>query len=258
MKSELTTLYSLEGRSALVTGGTSGIGFMAARGLLLAGAVVYVVGRNEDNCKQQAQALSEYGNCHYLVADLSLEKGISDLIEQIKNEIPELSILVNNAGMTGHSPLGEYAASLIDDVFHLNFKTPLMLIQGLLPLLESNASAAKPSQIINTGSVAAMLTSTPDSWAYGPSKAGLHHLTKMLAKKLAPKNVQVNAIAPGLFPSKMSAWIVDDEEATKASLALIPANRLGESNDIASLIIYIASSRYLTGTVIPIDGGYSL
>lgn len=258
MTLDLTSFYSLQGRTAIVTGGTSGIGYMAARGLLLAGAQVFIVGRSESTCKSQASELSAHGECHYMVADLSDEKGVLSLAAEVKERAPSVSTLLNNAGITGRSPFEEYSNELLSDVIDLNFKAPFMLMQAFMPLLKANASADTPAQIINTGSVAAILTSTPDSWAYGPSKSGLHHLTKMLAKKYAPDNVFINAIAPGLFPSKMSSWIVDDDEATQASLALIPAGRLGESDDIASLIIYIASSRYLTGTVIPLDGGYSL
>lgn len=258
MKTELSRLYSLNNRTAIVTGGTSGIGLMASRGLLLAGAQVFIVGRSEDSCKAQAESLSELGDCRYLVADLGKEGGVDSLVAQIEGRAPLVSILLNNAGITGHSPLGEYSKELLDSVIELNLKAPFMLTQSLLPLLKSNASQAQPAQVINTGSVAAIINSTPDSWAYGPSKAGLHHMTKMLAKKLTPDHIHINAIAPGLFPSKMSAWIVEDDAATEASLENIPAGRLGEPDDIASLIVFIASSRYLTGTVIPLDGGYSL
>lgn len=254
----LNQLFSLTGRTAVVTGGTSGIGLMIARGLLLAGASVFIVGRNPTTCKETCQALSSYGQCHFITADISVSKGITTLVETLNNNAPDLSILVNNAGITGHAPLGEYSEALWEDIVTLNLKAPFMLIQALLPLLKKNASGPRPSHIINTGSIAALINSTPNSWAYGPSKAALHHLTKTLAKKLTPEHIHVNAIAPGLFPSKLSAWIMEDDEASSASLQQIPAGRHGEPDDIAGLIIFIAASQYLTGTVLTLDGGLSL
>lgn len=256
--SEVLEGFSLAGRRALVTGGTSGIGFMMARGLAGAGARVTITGRAAETCEARAKEISEVGECDFLVADLGAADGVEGLAAAVRSRIPDLDVLVNNAGITAHAPFGEYPRSHWDEVLDLNLKAPFLLTQALHPILKANATAARPSHVINTGSVAGLVHTTPDSYAYGPSKAALHHVTRVLARKLAPEHVHVNAIAPGLFPSKMSAWIMDDAPVREASAKRIPAGRFGEEKDVAALVVYLVSSSYLTGTVIPLDGGLSL
>ena len=262
MMDAVPAMFSLSGRAALVTGGTSGIGRMIAEGLVAAGARVVVVGRDAAKTAEVAGDIGTSGAgdgaCVPLAADVTTEAGLAALVEGAGRLAPDLSILVNNAGITAHSPFGTYPGSHFDNVMALNVKAPFLIAQGLHPILKANARAERPSQIVNIGSVAALMTTTPDSYAYGPSKAALHHMTRVLSRKLAPDRICVNAIAPGLFPSRMSAWITEDPAAVKATTERIPLGRLGEPSDIAGLVVYVASSRYLTGAVIPLDGGMAL
>jgi NAD(P)-dependent dehydrogenase (short-subunit alcohol dehydrogenase family) len=256
--SGLHRLFALEGRTALVTGGTGGIGEMIARGLLIAGARVFITGRDAGAVAEKAAELCGSGDCEAMTADVATQRGRDALVVETAERAPALSILVNNAGMTAHNPLGSYTEAQWDAVYGLNVKAPFFLIQALRGVLKANASPGQPSQVINVGSVAALVSTTPDSYAYGGSKAALHHLTRVLARKLAGDGIHVNAIAPGLFPSKMSAWIVDDDTLRDGALNNIPAGRLGQADDIAAVAISIAASRYLTGDIIAVDGGLGL
>jgi NAD(P)-dependent dehydrogenase (short-subunit alcohol dehydrogenase family) len=254
----LHRLFALEGRAALVTGGTSGIGEMIARGLLIAGARVFITGRDARVAAKRAAELCRFGDCEAMTADVATQRGREALVAEVIERVPSLSILVNNAGMTAHNPFGSYTEAQWDAVYGLNVKAPFFLVQALRNVLKANACPEQPSQVINVGSVAGFVSTTPDSYAYGGSKAALHHLTRVLARKLAGDGIHVNAIAPGLFPSKMSAWIVDDDTLRDGALNNIPAGRLGQADDIAAVAISIAASRYLTGDIIAVDGGLGL
>jgi len=258
----MAALFSLAGRTALVTGGTSGLGEMFARGLLMAGARVFITGRDKAKADAAAAALAseagEGADCRAFAADLADDASLQGLVAEVAAQAPDLSILVNNAGMTAHAPFGEYPAAHFDALLDLNVKAPFMLAQGLHPVLRANASSARPAHILNVGSIAGLITTTPGSFAYGPGKAAVHHMTRVLARKLAPDRICVNAVAPGLFPSRMSAWVVDDPATLKATLGHIPLGRTGEPDDLARLIIYIASSSYMTGAIITLDGGLAL
>ncbi|NIB40499.1 SDR family oxidoreductase [Pseudomaricurvus alkylphenolicus] len=262
MKTCLNSLFSLEGRTALITGGTSGIGLMMARSLMLAGARVILVGRNPENCQQKISELNDTirtsPTAEFISADLSSEEGLDILVTKLISRTEKLSILINNAGMTAHSPLGTYPGSHFDDIMALNVKTPFLLAQALLPQLKANATAGRPSHIINTGSIGGIVHTTPDSFAYGPSKAALHHMTKVLAKRLASDHILVNALAPGLFPSKMSAWITEDPSTLDSVSQQIPVGRIGHPDDIARALIALVSGSYQTGTIVALDGGMAL
>lgn len=250
--------FSLAGRSALVTGGTSGIGEMMARGLLLGGARVFIVGRNPDTCAIKAGELSEHGDCGWIAADLADPGSIDALAAQTTEKAPDLGIVVNNAGITARAPFGEFPLENWNAVLGVNLVAPFMLVQALHPLLKVNATAERPSQVINTGSVAGLTAASPDSYAYGSSKAALHHLTRILARKLAPEHIHVNTVAAGMFPSKMTEWVIGDESMSSRALSAIPTGRFGTADDIAAISIAIASNRYMTGAVIPFDGGLAL
>ncbi|WP_422911622.1 SDR family oxidoreductase [Pseudomonas sp. MAC6] len=252
--------FSLQGRTALVTGGTRGIGKMIAKAFVEAGATVYVCARDGEACAQTATELSAFGTCHGIAANLASEDGVKVLAEQLAGQIGSLDILVNNAGTTWGAPLESYPAKGWEKVMQLNVTSVFSCIQKLLPLLRKGGSAANPARVINIGSVAGITSHGEDAYAYGPSKAALHQLSRMLARELVGQHINVNVIAPGRFPSKMTQFIAQDEAAMAEDCALIPMQRWGREEEMAALAISLASTAgaYMTGAIIPIDGGFHL
>ena len=252
--------FSLQGRTALVTGGTRGIGKMIAKAFLEAGATVYICARDGEACAQTAAELSAFGTCHGMAANLASEEGAQALAAQLAEQVECLDILVNNAGTTWGAPLESYPAKGWEKVMQLNVTSVFSCIQQLLPLLRKAGSAASPARVINIGSVAGITSHGEDAYAYGPSKAALHQLSRMLARELVGQHINVNVIAPGRFPSKMTQFIAQDDAAMAEDCALIPMKRWGREEEMAALAISLASSAgaYMTGTIIPIDGGFHL
>jgi NAD(P)-dependent dehydrogenase (short-subunit alcohol dehydrogenase family) len=249
-------LFSVEGKVALVTGGSRGIGLMIARGFVEAGARVYVSSRKADACERVAKELSRGGACAALPADLSSEAGALRLAAELAAREPALHVLVNNAGANWGAPLEEYPDSAWDKVLALNVKSIFHLTRACLPRLQAAAAAEDPARVINIGSIDGLHVPVLETYAYSTSKAAVHHLTRVLARRLAPR-VTVNALAPGPFESKMME--VTLERFRDAIVAACPLGRIGEPDDMAGAAIYLASraGRYLTGAVIPVDGGIS-
>ncbi len=252
--------FSLQGRTALVTGGTRGIGKMIAKAFVEAGAKVYVCARDGEACAQTAEELSAFGSCHGIAANLAHEEGVQALATQLAGEIDQLDILVNNAGTTWGAPLESYPVKGWEKVMQLNVTSVFSCIQQLLPLLRKAGSAANPARVINIGSVAGITAHGEEAYAYGPSKAALHQLSRMLARELVEQHINVNVIAPGRFPSKMTRHIAEDATAMAEDSALIPMKRWGREEEMAALAISLASTAgaYMTGVIVPIDGGFSL
>ncbi|MGE8362456.1 SDR family oxidoreductase [Pseudomonas sp.] len=252
--------FSLQGRTALVTGGTRGIGKMIAKGFLDAGATVYLCARDGAACAETARELSAYGPCHGLTANLATEEGAQALAAELSGRLDHLDILVNNAGTTWGAPLESYPAKGWEKVMQLNVTAVFSCTQQLLPLLRKAGSAQNPARVINIGSVAGLTSHGENAYAYGPSKAALHQLSRMLARELVGQHINVNVIAPGRFPSKMTQHITNDEAAMAEDVALIPMQRWGREEEMAALAISLASSAgaYMTGAIIPIDGGFHL
>ena len=199
----MKNLFSIEGKTALVTGGSRGIGEMIAAGFLANGAKVYISSRKAETCDATAKRLQEEygGECISLPADLSNLEGIESLVGQLSDT--SLDILVNNAGASWGEPIDEYSEKGWDKVMDTNVKGVFFLTQKLLPLLRSSGTAEDPSRVINIGSIDGIKTGLFDAFSYGPSKAALHHLTRVLAASLVKENIIVNAIAPGPFPTWM-------------------------------------------------------
>ncbi|MFI5395281.1 MAG: SDR family oxidoreductase [Candidatus Binatia bacterium] len=250
-------LFSIAGKAAVVTGGSRGIGLMIARGYAEAGAKVYVSSRKREVCDRVAAELSAHGTCISIPADLSTEAGAKSLAQEIARREPALHILVNNAGANWGAPLAEYPDSAWDKVLALNLKGPFFLTRELLGLLEKGARPGDPARVINIGSIDGLTAPRLETYAYSASKAALHHMTRVLARALAPRGITVNAVAPGPFESKMMAETLD--QFRDIIIATCPLGRIGEPEDMAGVAIYLASraGAYLTGTVIPVDGGIS-
>lgn len=253
----MSELFSIEGKTALVTGGSRGIGLMIARGFVTAGARVYISSRKQEVCDEVAAELSKIGVCVSLPADLSREQECQRLAGEIAEREPHLHILVNNAGANWGEAYESFPAKAWDRVLDLNVKGVFFLTRACTPLLEKAARADDPARVINVGSVDGIKTPSLDTWAYSSSKAAVHMLTRHLAKTLAPRKITVNAVAPGPFESQMMAATL--EAFGEAIARTNPMGRIGQPDDMAGVAIYLASraSSYVTGAVIPVDGGIS-
>ncbi len=250
-----TDLFSIEGKTALVTGGSRGIGLMIARGMVEAGARVYISSRKASVCDEVAAELSEIGTCVALPADLSTEAECRRLADELAEREPALHILVNNAGATWGAPMAEFDDAAWDRVLDLNVKGVFHLTRFLVPQLEAAGNQDDPARVINIGSIDGIHVPGLETYSYSASKAAVHQMTRVLASKLARKHITVNAIAPGPFESKMMAATLasfGDEIAASA-----PLQRIGRPDDMAGTAIFLSSraGSYLTGTIIPVDGG---
>jgi NAD(P)-dependent dehydrogenase (short-subunit alcohol dehydrogenase family) len=251
----MANLFSVAGKTAVVTGGSRGIGLMVARGYVDAGARVYVSSRKAEVCEQVAAELSQAGECVALPADLSSEEGCLGLARALAEREQRLHVLVNNAGATWGAPLEQFPAAAWDKLLNLNLKAPFFLTRALLPLLEAAAAPGDPARVINVGSIDGVQVPPFPTYAYSASKAGLHHLTRVLARELGPRGITVNAVAPGPFESKMMAQTLRD--FGEAIVASAPLGRIGRPDDMAGVALFLASraGAYVTGAVIPVDGG---
>jgi NAD(P)-dependent dehydrogenase (short-subunit alcohol dehydrogenase family) len=253
----MSALFSVDGKVALVTGGTSGIGLMIARGLMAHGAKVYITSRRIEAAAATAAELGGGERCLALSADLATLPGVTALSEVLRARESRLDILVNNAGAMWEQPIDEFSEEGWDQVMDLNLKSVFFLTQKLLPLLRSAASGRAHASVVNVGSVGGLRVGPKENYSYAASKAALHHMTGSLAKRLARENITVNAIAPGVFPSRIT--VLTDEQM-KSVAAMIPRGRIGEPDDVVGAAIYFASraGSFVTGAVIPVAGGMTL
>jgi NAD(P)-dependent dehydrogenase (short-subunit alcohol dehydrogenase family) len=253
----MSDLFSVAGKIALVTGGTSGIGSMIARGLVEHGARTYIVGRNAESCEAVAADLRKRGDCHALRGDLSTVAGITAVVAAFAARERALHVLVNNAGSMYDAPVDQFSEEGWDSVVDLNLKSVFFLTQRLLEPLRVAAHEQAMASVINIGSVGGLRVGPKENYSYQAAKAGLHHLTGSLAKRLGPENITVNAIAPGFFASRMTQI---PAAQLPAVLAAVPRRRTGEADDIIGAVIYLASraGSFVTGAVIPLAGGMTL
>ncbi len=254
----MKNLFSIQGKVALVTGGSSGIGLMIARGYVENGAKVYIASRKREVCDAVAAELSKVGTCIALPGNLADEAECVRVAAALAAREPKLHILVNNAGANWGAPMAEFPDSAWDKVLGLNVKAVFNLTRACLPQLEAAASAADPARVINIGSIDGLRVPMLDTYAYASSKAAVHHLTRVLAIHLAAKHITVNAVAPGPFESKMMAATL--ERFHDSIVSTCPLGRIGEPEDMAGIANYRASraGAYLPGTVIPVDGGITV
>ena len=260
----MNNLFSVEGKVVVVTGGSRGIGEMIAAGYLANGAKVFISSRKAEVCDATAERLRERfgGECISLPADLSKLEGIEAFAAALSEHTSHLDVLVNNAGVSWGAPLEEFPELGWDKVMDTNVKGVFFLTQKLLPLLEAKAGPETPSYVINIGSVDGIKTPSFDTFSYGPSKAAVHHLTRVLAAHLVKRHVLVNAIAPGPFPTWMLSTGVGgggdvDNTDWDAVAARNPRGRVGTPEDIAGLAIFLSSRacHFTVGEVITCDGG---
>ena len=246
-------LFDVAGKRALVTGGSRGIGRMIAQGLARAGAEVVISSRKVADLEQTAAELQVTA----MPADLCTPEGARTLADQVRERFDAVDILVNNAGVTWGADLEEFPASGWDRVIHTNVEGIFHLTVGLLPALRAAASAEDPARVINIGSVDGLRAPVMENYSYSASKAAVHMLTRHLAKRLAAEHITVNAIAPGPFESKMTAFMMGSPETREAVEGMVPLGRIGRPDDAAGLTLFLASraGSYLTGTIIPLDGG---
>lgn len=249
------SLFTVAGKTAIVTGGSSGVGRMIASVLAANGARTYIVGRKQPALEAAAAEM----NCEFIVADLSNPEEVAQVAEEIAVREPAIDILVNNAGATWGASFGTFPLAGFDKVFALNVRTPFLLTQAMLPMLEARATADDFSRVINVSSVGArMIGEDGGSIAYGPSKAAIEQMTRVMARQLGRNRITVNAIAPGWFPSRMNAPLGD--EAAADWISQTPAGRLGTARDMGGLALFLCSpaGAYVNGQVIDLDGGRSL
>jgi NAD(P)-dependent dehydrogenase (short-subunit alcohol dehydrogenase family) len=252
---DVQSLFSIKGKVALVTGGSRGIGLMIARGYVESGAKVYISSRKKEVCDETARRLSEIGECISIPSDLSTMAGCEFLAGELKSREPELHILVNNAGAGWGAPLEEFPESGWDKVMDTNVKGVFFLTQQLLATLEKAARPGDPARVINIGSIDGIKVPRVETYSYSPSKAAVHHMTRVLAVWLGRRNITVNAVAPGPFESQMTKWML--EHMRQEIESACPLKRIGAPGDMAGIAIYLASraGAYVNGAVIPVDGG---
>jgi len=251
-------LFSIEGRVALVTGGSRGIGRMIAEAFAERGAKVYISSRKAEACDRAAEEISAAGGiCKSLPQDISSVDGAEHLAARLREREPRLDILVNNAGAAWLAPIDEFPEAGWDKTVDLNLKSPFFLTKALLGVLRAAAAPSLPAKVINIASIDGMRPNPQETYAYQASKAGLIHLTRRLAAQLIRDNICVSAIAPGAFPSEMNRDARDHADTVSQR---IPAKRVGEAEDIQGLAVFLASRAgdYVVGATIPADGGVAL
>ena len=251
----MENLFNLNGKIALVTGGSRGIGAMIAEGFVRNGVKTYISSRKSDPCNKKAKELSKYGECISIPADLTDMNEMDKLVTKIKDKETKLNILVNNAGAAWGASFDDFPEIGWDKVMDTNVKSVFFLTQKLVDILEASASTSDPSRIINIGSIDGLGIPRAETYSYPASKAAVHQLTKVLANRLANRNINVNAIAPGPFESNMMAHTLEEHgEQIKSS---VPRGRIGVPEDMAGASIFLSSraSSYITGSIIPVDGG---
>ena len=260
---DIQTLFGLDGKTALVTGGATGIGRMAAEALVRAGARVLMASRKPGACEAVAaelNALGASGSAEGFVGDVGSKAGIEAMVSEVKKRTQTLDILMNNAGITWGAPLGQFPFEAWEKVMNVNVAGLFHLTQELLPMLVASGTAQDPARVVNVGSVMGEREMGDGAYSYSASKAAVLHLTKIMGKELAGQHVTVNALAPGPFVSRMTAFATADAETRDKVGADVPLGRVGTDTDIAGCMLFLCGKggSYITGAVIPVSGGINV
>jgi NAD(P)-dependent dehydrogenase (short-subunit alcohol dehydrogenase family) len=255
MSLAITSLFSVAGKTVVITGGSRGIGEMIARAYVENGASLILTARKAADVEALAAALGPAATA--IPADLSQMPEIDRFTAEVGKRTDKVHILFNNAGASWGAPFDSFPELGWDKVMDLNVKSVFFLTQRMLPLLEAAATPEDHARVINIGSIDGQHVSPIETYSYAASKAGVLHLTRMMAKYLASRHIAVNAIAPGYFPSKMTAGIAD--KINEESLKVTPMARWGTPEDMAGVALFLGSraSAYLCGSTITVDGGYA-
>lgn len=256
-------LFSLEGKTALVTGGATGIGRMAAEALVRAGARVLISSRKGDACEAvaaQLNALDAPGSAEGFAGDVGTEAGVDAMAAAVRDRTDRLHILMNNAGRTWGAPMGQFPFDAWEKVMAVNVTGLFQLTQSLLPELEAAATDDDPARVVNVGSVMGEVPMGDGAYSYAASKAAVLHMTKIMGKELAGRRITVNALAPGPFVSKMTAFATADEGMREKVGGDVPLGRVGRDDDIAGCMLFLCGrgGGYVTGAVIPVSGGINV
>lgn len=260
---DIETLFGLNGKTALITGGATGIGRMAAEAMVRAGARVLLASRKGNACEAvaaQLNALRASGSAEGFAGDVGSEAGVDALVSELKARTETLDILMNNAGVTWGAPMGQFPFAAWDKVMSVNVAGVFDLTQKLLPMLAASGSVDDPARVINVGSVMGERGMGDGAYSYSASKAAVMHLTKILGKELAGHAITVNALAPGPFVSRMTAFATASEDQREKVGADVPLRRVGRDEDIAGCVLFLAGrgGAYVTGGVIPVSGGINV
>ena len=257
------SLFALSGKTAVVTGGATGIGRMASEALVCAGARVLIASRKGDVCEAAAAQLNDSaypGTAEGFAGDVSTEAGVDALAAEVCARTDRVHVLMNNAGRSWGMPLGAFPFDAWEKVMNLNVAGLFHLTQTLLPQLEAAASDVDPARVVNVGSVMGEVPMGDGAYSYAASKSAVHHVTRILAKELAQKRICVNALAPGPFVSRMTAFATADEATREKVGAQVPLGRVGQPEDIAGAMLFLCGKggAYVTGAILPLSGGINV
>ena len=250
------TIFSMDEKVCLITGGSRGLGYAIAEAFFEAGAKrVYITARKAEACEEAAKQLSKLGECIAIPGDLSDVSEIDRLVSELKQRETSIDVLVNNAGVGWLAPLGEFPEKGWDKVMDLNVKTPFFLTQALRPLLINSASTDATASVINIGSIAGIMGRT-DTFSYAPAKAAVHQMTRNMAVEMAGDHIRVNAIAPGRFFTDMTKYASENSAMYEAEIKAIPLHRWGSDPDIKGIAVMLASpaGAFVTGQILAVDG----
>ena len=258
----LDSIFGVHGKVALVTGGATGLGQMIATGLVAGGAHVLIASRKVAACEVTASKINEMsfsGKVEALQGDVSTEEGIVALRKAVSERTDKLHILVNNAGISWGEPLAQFPHDQWARVMGVNVAGVFTLTRELLPMLRQSATDGDPARIINIGSIMGTVPATEGAYSYTMSKAAVHHMTKVFANEFASQNITANALAPGPFPSQMTAFALGRSETADRVASNVPLGRNGQPDDAAGAVLFLCSraGSYVSGAILPLDGGMS-